>query len=710
MYEQRLGSRYLLADRLGGGGMGEVFLAYATHGGDEQLAVKLLRQDLAEDPDLVSRFLQESRLLRGIRHPNVVRVLDLVAEGDRFGIVMEYVPDGDLRRSVPFPCPVPVALDLLAQVAEGLAAIHAAGITHRDLKPENVLVHRLPDGSLRARVTDFGVSHRSDSVSSRHDGIVGTAGYLSPESANGLRAGPGGDVYALGVILYEMCVGRRPFVSDNTLAVIRAHADSPVPRPPAITDPLWELLSQLLAKDPQQRPSAAAAAERMRAVNGPGEVASVPLPGPMPVSAQDPTLVRAPGPAGSPGPDPEAFTLVRPGAAHGAAPEDPAGRGLAGRGLAGGVPAGGVPAEDVSGPAGAAPAFAAAVAVSAGAAAVPPGAGSLTAGPGPVPSGAVLSQGAILPPGTSGGPTVADRPGATPPGFSRRALREADGRRRRRWSAPVAAGVLVLVLVAVLMAVLRLGGPDSGSQADGTASPTTASVTATAPVATPSTPATTTTTVTVTAPAPSKATSTRSSAPSTPAYPVPAIPALTLDPPASSLRISDGRAGLSVNGVDPGAGTVSSIMVIYEGGTLGIAPIAGVAGPYRTTVTGLVNGKAYGFTVRVCNSFGECSTSRAVAFTPYTWPTLQPLHATKTGLKVTLTVPAITRNGNPRTWTCRVTADTFPHDLRAPNKQVVPVDGVAIQWDPLGLHDYTARESCTDGTTVLDGPVLTFRT
>ena len=164
MHEQRLGSRYLLVNRLGGGGMGEVFLARMTGVSGDQLAVKILRPELADDPDLVSRFLQESRLLRGVRHPNVVRVLDLVVEGDRFGIVMEYVPDGDLRRAVAIPCPTGLAFDLLAQVADGLAAIHGAGITHRDLKPENVLVQVRPVGRRRSPATDTPRYRRSRHV------------------------------------------------------------------------------------------------------------------------------------------------------------------------------------------------------------------------------------------------------------------------------------------------------------------------------------------------------------------------------------------------------------------------------------------------------------------------------------------------------------------------------------------------------------------
>jgi len=161
LHTERLGSRYTLSDRIGQGAMGEVRLARMDEGGDKPVAVKLLRPELAGDIDLISRFLQEARLLKTVEHPYVVRVLDLVAEGNRLAIVMEYVSGGDLRRAVPRPSPAPVVRDIFLQIAGGLAAIHAAGIVHRDLKPENVLIERDSEGAYRARVTDFGISHHA---------------------------------------------------------------------------------------------------------------------------------------------------------------------------------------------------------------------------------------------------------------------------------------------------------------------------------------------------------------------------------------------------------------------------------------------------------------------------------------------------------------------------------------------------------------------
>ena len=620
MQDQPLGSRYFLVSRLGGGGMGEVFLA-RTRDGDGPLAVKLLRGELTEDPDAIQRFMQESRLLRRLRHPNVVRVLDLVAEADRFGIVMEYVPDGDLRRAVPMPCPTGTALELLAQVAEGLAAIHAAGITHRDLKPENVLVQILPDGSLRARVTDFGVSHYTDSVSTRHNGMVGSAGYLSPESAIGLRPGPEGDVYALGVMLHELCEGRRPFVADNPWAVIRAHAESPIPRPPDMPEPIWQVMSQLLAKDPAQRPTAAAAADLL------GRLAELPA-----LPALTSRHTDAAARVGT-----DAFT----------APTPPA-----------------EPEHDIT---------------------------VGESGTEPAPSGPILRRTA-------------------------RAARTT----RRPWShqrvTTVAAFsvLLVVLLVAELMARAR---SDSASQVPAlsivspSTTPTsgpTARQTAKAkgsPSASPST-------------RPSKTTSTRRSPTSTPRpttdapeFPLPAVPSLAVfQPTADALEDSNQQAPLVIGSVDPTVGTLTSIMVLYNGAVQFIAPVAGFTGPYYWTAGGLQNGRAYRFTARVCNSYGECSSSPPVTFTPYTVPTLGALSAGATATKTAITWPQLPLNGNPRPWTCRLTADTSPHDPKAPLQLPVAVRGGTVSWAALSRSTYTAQETCTDGLRTVVGPLLTFST
>ncbi len=254
--ETPFGSRYLLGEIVGRGAMGKVHRA--TSRDDEAVfAVKVLRDDLASQPEVVTRFIQERQVLRSVDHPNVVKVHDLVVEGDQLGIVMDFVSDGDLRRGVTWPVLPYQAVRLAAQIADGLAAIHAADVVHRDLKPENVLVERLPDGELLLRLTDFGVSRLVGHTITRITSLIGTPGYLAPEVAAGERPGPAADVYALGIILYEMLTGEPPFRAENPMALLRAHAEDAVPRPDGMPEPLWGIIESALDKDPAARPAAA---------------------------------------------------------------------------------------------------------------------------------------------------------------------------------------------------------------------------------------------------------------------------------------------------------------------------------------------------------------------------------------------------------------------------------------------------------------------
>ncbi len=262
------GSRYVLGEVIGRGGMGRVYRATRL-GSDEtgralpDVAVKVLREDLAELPDVVARFVRERDVVRGIQHPNVVQVHDLVVEGDRLGIVMELFEAGHLRRTAPPPQSPATAATLLAQVAQGLAAVHRAGVIHRDLKPENVLVRRQDDGSLQLRLTDFGISRLMGPSTTQLTSMIGTPGYLAPEVALGRPATSAADVYALGVMVFEWVTGRPPFQADNTIALIRAHAEDDVPALVGAPAELTELLTAVLAKDPPARPAAEDVAERL---------------------------------------------------------------------------------------------------------------------------------------------------------------------------------------------------------------------------------------------------------------------------------------------------------------------------------------------------------------------------------------------------------------------------------------------------------------
>lgn len=259
-----LGSSYLLLDRLGAGSSGQVWRAQRRWDGSF-VAVKVLRPELSEDPHAVARFVRERTTLVGLDHPNLVPILDLVAEGSTLAIVMELVNGADLRsilRGGALP-PAEACL-LVAQMAAGMAEVHRAGVVHRDLKPENVLVEGAGSAEPRVRVTDFGIARTATGTSVTRAGqVVGTAEYLAPELVAGRPLTPAADMYSLGVLAYELLAGRRPFEADHPAAVLRAHLDAePVPLE-GIPEGLWALVARAMAKEPTARPDASELAGEM---------------------------------------------------------------------------------------------------------------------------------------------------------------------------------------------------------------------------------------------------------------------------------------------------------------------------------------------------------------------------------------------------------------------------------------------------------------
>lgn len=344
-----VGSKYLLEEPLGRGATGTVWRARQreTAGAEaavpgqpgEMVAIKVLKEELANDPDVVMRFLRERSVLLRLTHPNIVRTRDLVVEGDLLALVMDLVEGPDLhkylRENGPFT-PAAAAL-LTAQIADALAASHADGVVHRDLKPANVLVKQDASG-MHPMLTDFGIARLADSPGlTRTQEFVGTPAYVAPESAEGRPQTSAVDIYGAGTLLYELVTGRPPFAGGSALEVLHQHLSAEPRRPSTVPDPLWTVIERCLSKDPDRRPSAENLARGLRAVaDGIGVHASAaqiaaaegvaallaPDPAPAPVpdtpGAADPTQVLPNTNAG--GYDPAAATSVMP---HTGGPQGP---------------------------------------------------------------------------------------------------------------------------------------------------------------------------------------------------------------------------------------------------------------------------------------------------------------------------------------------------------------------------------------------------
>ncbi|WP_062647950.1 serine/threonine-protein kinase [Streptomyces maremycinicus] len=331
-----VGSKYLLEEPLGRGATGTVWRARQreTAGAEaavagqpgETVAIKVLKEELANDPDVVMRFLRERSVLLRLTHPNIVRVRDLVVEGDLLALVMDLVEGPDLHRYLrengPFT-PVAAAL-LTAQVADALAASHADGVVHRDLKPANVLL-RQDGGQMHPLLTDFGIARLADSPGlTRTSEFVGTPAYVAPESAEGRPQTSAVDIYGAGILLYELVTGRPPFSGGSALEVLHQHLNAEPRRPSTVPDPLWTVIERCLRKNPDDRPSAENLARGLRIVaEGIGVHANS-----MQIAAADGVghlLAPDPAPATVPGGgyDPNAATSVLPHTGGPAGAADP---------------------------------------------------------------------------------------------------------------------------------------------------------------------------------------------------------------------------------------------------------------------------------------------------------------------------------------------------------------------------------------------------
>jgi beta-lactam-binding protein with PASTA domain/predicted Ser/Thr protein kinase len=264
---QVLDGRYRVESHLAHGGMADVYLATDTRL-ERTVALKIMRPEFASDQDFVRRFITEAKSVARLSHPNVVTVYDQGADGRILFLAMEYVPGRTLREALRERGRLSPreALDVMEQVLAGLAAAHRAGVAHRDVKPENVLLG--PGHTVK--VADFGLARLAAGPSHTRSGmIIGTAAYLAPEQVSGRGAGARSDVYAAGVMLFELLTGAQPHVGENPLAVAYKHVNEAVPAPSSLVPGLPPALDTLVAlatsRDPDLRP--ADAGQYLRAVS-----------------------------------------------------------------------------------------------------------------------------------------------------------------------------------------------------------------------------------------------------------------------------------------------------------------------------------------------------------------------------------------------------------------------------------------------------------
>jgi serine/threonine-protein kinase len=248
-------NRYEIQRQLAQGGMAEVYLAH-----DQLLnrpvALKALFPEYAREPSFVERFRREAQAAANLNHPNIVAIYDWGQEDGTYFIVMEYVEGRSLRDLIRSEAPLDPnqAAEISAEIASALGFAHRNGVVHRDVKPGNVLLTR----SGTVKVTDFGIARAGTSDGLTQTGsVMGTATYFSPEQAQGLPVDGRSDVYALGVVLYEMLTGVAPFTADSPVSVAYKHVrEDPVPpseRNPEIPGDLEVIVATALAKDPEQR-------------------------------------------------------------------------------------------------------------------------------------------------------------------------------------------------------------------------------------------------------------------------------------------------------------------------------------------------------------------------------------------------------------------------------------------------------------------------
>lgn len=257
MIQRVLSGRYELEEKIGSGGMAEVYKAH-----DRLLArpvaIKILHAAYRSDVEFIERFHREAKSAARLSHPNIVSIYDVGVAGDDHYIVMEYVQSSTLKKKIQDEGPLDllIATRIAKDIANGLTHAHANNIVHCDIKPHNILM--TPDG--RAKITDFGIARAvTESTLTYGGSVIGSVHYFSPEQARGGAITPKSDVYSLGIVLYEMLTNRLPFTGDNPVSIAMKHVEeepiSPSRYRPQIPPMLEAIVCRAMSKSPEIRPS-----------------------------------------------------------------------------------------------------------------------------------------------------------------------------------------------------------------------------------------------------------------------------------------------------------------------------------------------------------------------------------------------------------------------------------------------------------------------
>ena len=252
---QKIDGRYQIIRTIGEGGMANVYLAYDTIL-DREVAVKILRGDLAGDEKFVKRFQREAKAASSLNHPNIVEMYDVGEDDGNYFLVMEFVDGRTLKSLVKKRGALSLneVIDIMLQLTSGIAHAHDSYLIHRDLKPQNVLM--LEDG--RAKITDFGIAIALNSTElTQTNSVMGSVHYLPPEQANGGGASVKSDIYSLGILMYELLVGKLPFKGENAVEIAIKHMKEPIPsvrsQNESIPQSIENIILKACAKNPKNR-------------------------------------------------------------------------------------------------------------------------------------------------------------------------------------------------------------------------------------------------------------------------------------------------------------------------------------------------------------------------------------------------------------------------------------------------------------------------